>query len=70
MISRDNDGIEKFYHTDVRCIQISLFPDDSSLKNIATSVIADKGINVDMLFAFRKTVVEKMVGNAVVKYNL
>ena len=49
--------------------QISPFTDDGSLRNIATGVIANKGVN-NMFLAFGKTIVEKMEGKDVFKYSL
>ena len=40
------------------------------LKNIASGVIADEGLNVDMFLVFGKTIVEKMEGKDISKYSL
>ena len=56
-ISRDNDDIGKILS-------------DSSLRNIATGVIADEGVNAEMLFALGKIIVEKMEEKVFFKYSL
>ena len=56
-ISRDNDDIAKILS-------------DSSLKSVATGVIADEGFAVDQYFAFGRIIVEKMEGKVVFKYSL
>ena len=63
-ILRDNEDIGKVLSY---LKQISSFTEDGSLKSIATGVLADEGVIVDMFLAFGKTIVEKMEGKGVFK---
>ena len=45
-------------------------PEHSLHGNIGVSVIADEGVNVDMFFAFAKTILEEEEGKDTFKYSL
>ena len=66
-ILQDNEDIGKLLSY---LKQTSPFTEDGSLRNIATGAIADEGVNVDMFFAFGKTIVKKMDGKDFFKYSL